>query len=134
MDDRAVVEEADHYGDPLREQRWLAEGRLVPIGRWARQAQRIAAGIAEVGVDIVPGDLDGERRLVRLQFDGSDEPRYEIGTPIQDATGQTVGRLGTMAYHYELGPIGLGVVDQTIGDRTTVWVNTTAALVEDLSG
>lgn len=53
------------------------------------------------------------RRLVLLHLDGSVNTLPEVGTPLTVA-GEEVGRLGTTAIHYELGPIGLGLVKRSL--------------------
>jgi len=131
-----------------------------PAGSWAYTARRIAAGRPRFGIDTdertipnelgVPSDevaLDkgcypGQeavakvynlgrppRRLVRLQLDGSEERWLDPGQPIR-AGDQVVGRAGSMAYHYELGPIALGLVDQSVEDAATVTVDGLAGVIE----
>jgi folate-binding protein YgfZ len=53
------------------------------------------------------------RRLVFLNLDGSLDRLPEHGDPIE-ADGVTVGFTGSAARHYELGPIGLGLVKRTV--------------------
>jgi folate-binding protein YgfZ len=57
------------------------------------------------------------RRLVLLNLDGSADRLPEHGDPVEAAIeGQnvTVGFTGSAARHYELGPIGLGLVKRTV--------------------
>jgi len=110
-------------------------------GTWALAALRIAAGVPVVGVDtdhkslphelgligpavhLAKGCYRGQetvarlhnmgrppRRLVLLHFDGAlPEPGDEV---LRD--GRPVGRIGSVAQHYELGPIGLAVVKRSV--------------------
>jgi folate-binding protein YgfZ len=134
----------------------------APIGVWAAEALRIAAGTPRIGVDTdartIPNELGvpsaavaldkgcypGQetvarvynvgrppRRLVRLHLDGSADLFPAHGTDLRGGDGVTVGFLGSMAYHYELGPIGLGLVKVDYeGDVVTL--NDVPATVEHL--
>jgi folate-binding protein YgfZ len=53
------------------------------------------------------------RRLTRLLLDGSEDRLPEIGAEVL-LEGQPVGRMGTSARHYELGPIGLALIKRDI--------------------
>lgn len=116
-------------------------------GIWALDALRIAAGVPEIGVDsdhkslphelglvgpavhLAKGCYRGQetvarlhnmgrppRRLVLLHFDGT------LPDPGTDITmdGRRVGRVGSVAQHYELGPIGLGVVKRSVPIAATL--------------
>jgi len=118
-----------HYGDPFAEQRRLDHGLTdKPAGVWAREALRIAARQPRPGLDDDPSaPIDWVLRLVHL--DGSaDEPLPPVGTALT-LDGVTVGRLGSTAQHYELGPIGLALVAPDVTDGTTVLVGATPALI-----
>lgn len=54
------------------------------------------------------------RQLVLLHLDGSDDHRPTPGAAIT-AGGRTVGRLGTVVDHFDLGPVALGLVKRGIG-------------------
>ncbi|HNE90118.1 MAG: folate-binding protein YgfZ [Actinobacteria bacterium] len=109
-------------------------------GTWALQALRIAAGVPEVGADtdhkslphelgligpavhLAKGCYRGQetvarlhnmgrppRRLVLLHFDGAlPDPGTEVF-----AGDRSVGRVGSVAQHHELGPIGLAVIKRS---------------------
>lgn len=109
-------------------------------GTWALRALRIAAGVPEVGVDtdhkslphelgligpavhLAKGCYRGQetvarlhnmgrppRRLVLLHFDGAlPDPGAEVL-----AGERAVGRVGSVAQHHELGPIGLAVIKRS---------------------
>ena len=109
--------------------------------RWAYDALRIAAGLPQVGIDtdtktlpheigligpavhLAKGCYRGQetvarlhnmgrppRRLVLAHFDG-DLP--DPGTEVLRGE-RVVGRVGSVAQHYELGPIGLAVVKRSV--------------------
>lgn len=110
-------------------------------GTWALNALRIAAGVAQVGVDsdhkslphelgligpavhLAKGCYRGQetvarlhnmgrppRRLVLLHFDGA---LPDPGAAVTRGD-KTVGRVGSVAQHYELGPIGLATIKRTV--------------------
>jgi tRNA-modifying protein YgfZ len=109
-------------------------------GVWAFEALRVAAhrprfgvdtdhrtlpnevGWIETAVHLAKGCYRGQetvarvhnlgrppRRLVLLHLDGSGERLPAIGDPIEHDT-SVVGQVGTVARHYELSPIGLGLI------------------------
>jgi folate-binding protein YgfZ len=113
-------------------------------GLWAHEALRIAAhrprlgldtdhrtipheaGWIDVAVHLEKGCYRGQetvarvqnlgrppRRLVFLHLDGSVDHLPAHGDPIE-AGGRTVGFVGSAARHYELGPIGLGMIKRNV--------------------
>ncbi len=113
----------------------------APASQWAYDALRIAAGVPQVGVDtdsktlphemgmigpavhLAKGCYRGQetvarlhnmgrppRRLILAHFDGAlPDPGVEI------VRGErVVGRVGSVAHHYELGPIGLALLKRSI--------------------
>jgi tRNA-modifying protein YgfZ len=109
-------------------------------GTWAWEALRVAAGVPRIGfetdhrtipqevgwvpsgVHLDKGCYRGQetvarvhnlgrppRRLVLLHLDGSAARTPEMGDPVLDQ-GREVGRLTSVALHYELGPVALAVV------------------------
>jgi folate-binding protein YgfZ len=116
----------------------------VAAGIWAFEAMRIAARTPRLGLDTdhrtIPHEVGwietavhlnkgcyrGQetvarvhnlghppRRLVFLHLDGSVDRLPAHGDPIETG-GATVGFTGSAARHYELGPIGLGLVKRTV--------------------
>ncbi len=114
-----------------------------PSGTWAYEALRIATGRPRIGLDTdgrtIPNEVGwigtavhmdkgcyrGQetvarvhtlgrppRRLVLLHLDGSAERLPEVGSDLV-LDGRTVGRVGSSARHYELGPIALGLVKRS---------------------
>jgi tRNA-modifying protein YgfZ len=113
-------------------------------GIWAYEARRIAAGMPRIGLDTdhrtIPNEIGllgvavhldkgcyrGQetvarvhnlgrppRRLVRLHLDGSADALPEPGSALE-LDGRPVGFVGGTARHYELGPIGLGLVKRNV--------------------
>ena len=79
-------------------------------------------------------DRPTQRRLVRLYLDGTAEQLFDSRTPLVLASDpQTpVGFMGSMSYHHELGPIGLGLVDRAIGDRASLLADGVPTAIESL--
>lgn len=132
----------------------------VPVGTWALDAARIAAGVPRVGVDTdertIPNEIGlyataldkgcypGQetvariwnvgrppRRLTRLLLDGSMDQLPEVGAPIE-LDGKQVGRMGSSARHWELGPVGLALVKRDVPVEATLVVGGIAASQEAL--
>ena len=112
----------------------------LQVGMWALEAERIAAGRARIGLDSdyksIPNELGllnkavhmnkgcyrGQetvakvfnlghppRRLVLLHLDGSAVDIPSHGDPVV-YEGKEIGFVGSVARHYELGPIALAVI------------------------
>ena len=136
------------------------EAEPVLAGTWAYEARRIAAGVPRIGVDTdsrtIPNEIGmlgvgvhldkgcyrGQetvarvhtlgrppRRLVRLHLDGSANALPEPGTELQ-ASGRSVGFVGSSARHYELGPIALGLIKRNVAESEPLVVGGIAAAQE----
>jgi len=70
------------------------------------------------------------RRLVFLDLDGSDDRLPEHGAPLTLADGTQVGFAGSAARHFELGPIGLGLVKRSVPVDATLLADGIAAAQE----
>ncbi len=112
----------------------------LQVGMWALEAERIASGRARIGLDSdyksIPNELGllnkavhmnkgcyrGQetvakvfnlghppRRLVLLHLDGSAVDIPSHGAPVV-YEGKEIGFVGSVARHYELGPIALAVI------------------------
>ena len=112
----------------------------LQVGMWAIEAERIAQGRARIGLDTdhksIPNELGllnkavhmnkgcyrGQetvakvfnlghppRRLVLLHLDGSSVDIPSHGDPVM-SEGKEIGFVGSVARHYELGPIALAVI------------------------
>ncbi len=70
------------------------------------------------------------RRLVMLNLDGSAGTLPETGDPVTTGAGRTVGRLGTVAQHHELGPIALALVKRAVEPGTPLLAGAVDAVVD----
>jgi len=70
------------------------------------------------------------RRLVFLHLDGSVDRLPAHGAPITTEDGAEVGFVGSAARHYELGPIGLGLVKRTVPADAALLADGVAAAQE----
>jgi tRNA-modifying protein YgfZ len=70
------------------------------------------------------------RRLVFLDLDGSVDRLPEHGSPITLPDGSVAGFTGSAARHFELGPIGLGLVKRTVPVAATLLADGIAAAQE----
>ena len=70
------------------------------------------------------------RRLVFLHLDGSVDRLPAHGSPLTLADGTTVGFVGSSARHFELGPIGLGLVKRSVGADAALLADGVAAAQE----
>ncbi len=70
------------------------------------------------------------RRLVLLHLDGSVDRLPAHGAPITTGDGAQVGFVGSAARHFELGPIGLGLIKRTVPTDATLLADGVAAAQE----
>ncbi|HEX4088737.1 MAG TPA: folate-binding protein [Trebonia sp.] len=70
------------------------------------------------------------RRLVFLHLDGSVDRLPAHGAPITAEDAAVVGFVGSAARHFELGPIGLGLVKRTVPADATLLADGVAAAQE----
>jgi folate-binding protein YgfZ len=70
------------------------------------------------------------RRLVFLHLDGSVDRLPAHGSPLTLADGTQVGFVGSAARHFELGPIGLGLVKRSVDVSATLLADGVAAAQE----
>ena len=70
------------------------------------------------------------RRLVFLHLDGSVDRLPGHGSPLTLADGTQVGFVGSAARHFELGPIGLGLVKRSVDVGATLLADGVAAAQE----
>lgn len=75
------------------------------------------------------------RRLVLLNLDGSGDNQPKPGAAITlagsgDGAGKTVGRLGTVAQHWEDGPIALALVKRTVAPGVPLVADGVDALID----
>jgi folate-binding protein YgfZ len=144
----------------IRERNAAIDFDAQEIGMWALEAQRVAAhrarilfetdhksipnelGLLGSAVHMNKGCYRGQetvakvfnlghppRRLVALHLDGSmvDLPAHGDAVLLED---REVGYIGTVARHYELGPIALAVVKRTVPVDATLVIGGIAASQE----
>ena len=128
----------------LEEMKAAFDSTAMQVGTWALDAERVAAGRPRHGIDTafktIPNELGvlngavhmnkgcyrGQetvakiynlgkppRRLVMLHLDGSVVQMPNHGDEIT-LDGKVVGTIGSVARHYELGPIALALVKRTV--------------------
>ncbi|HTC70328.1 MAG TPA: folate-binding protein [Acidothermaceae bacterium] len=103
--------DTDHRTIP-HEMGWI--GSAVKLDKGCYRGQETVARVANLGRP--------PRRLVRLHLDGSVReqlPALGSDVVVDDAV---IGRLTSAAYHYELGPIALGVIKYATPDDVPVLV------------
>ncbi|WP_072806790.1 CAF17-like 4Fe-4S cluster assembly/insertion protein YgfZ [Rhodococcoides yunnanense] len=106
------------------EVRWIggtAELGAVHLDKGCYRGQETVARVHNLGRP--------PRHLVLLHLDGSADGRPVTGDPVT-AGGRTVGRLGTVVDHFELGPIALALVKRTIPVDTELVVGPCAASID----
>lgn len=134
----------------------------IQVGTWALEAERIAAGRARILLETdhksIPNELGflntavhmnkgcyrGQetvakvfnlgrppRRLVLLHLDGSMVHMPEHGAKVTLA-GKEIGQIGSMARHYELGPIALAVIKRSVPVDATLDIDGVSATQEVL--
>ncbi|QCB52614.1 folate-binding protein [Rhodococcus sp. PAMC28707] len=106
------------------EVRWIggvAELGAVHLSKGCYRGQETVARVHNLGRP--------PRHLVLLHLDGSADGRPETGDPVT-AGGRTVGRLGTVVDHFELGPIALALIKRTIPAGTELVVGPCAASID----
>lgn len=134
----------------------------LQVGMWAIEAERIAQGRARISLDTdhktIPNEIGAlnkavhmkkgcyrgqetvakvfnlghpPRRLVLLHLDGSNVELPKHGDAVY-LDGKEVGTLGSVARHYELGPIALALVKRNTPPTSTLTVAGIAASQEIL--
>ncbi|WP_353648857.1 folate-binding protein [Nakamurella sp. A5-74] len=102
------------------ETRWLAAA--VHANKGCYRGQETVARVSNLGRP--------PRRLVVLNLDGSVDRLPATGDAVVTDAGRTVGRVGTVAYHHELGPIALALVKRSLPVDTPLTVDGVAALID----
>ena len=137
----------------------LTAAGLRPAGVWAYEAHRVAARRPRLGIDTDERTIPHEvgwigtavhldkgcyrgqetvarvhnlgrppRMLVLLHLDGSSD-RPSTGDPVL-AGGRTVGRLGTVVDHADLGPIALALLKRGLPADTALSTGGVAAVID----
>jgi folate-binding protein YgfZ len=94
----------------------------VHLNKGCYRGQETVARIQNVG--------HPPRRLVFLHLDGSVDRLPAHGAPITTEDGTQVGFVGSAARHYELGPIGLGLIKRTVPTDAALLADGVAAAQE----
>ncbi|GAA4659963.1 YgfZ/GcvT domain-containing protein [Gordonia humi] len=97
-DERTIPHEADWIGGPT-------EHGAVHLDKGCYRGQETVSRVANIGRP--------PRRLVLLHLDGSSDARPATGDPVS-AGGRSVGRVGSVVDHFELGPIALALVKRSV--------------------
>jgi folate-binding protein YgfZ len=134
----------------------------LQVGTWALEAERVAAGKARLGIDTdhktIPNEIGAlnrsvhlakgcyrgqetvakvfnlghpPRRLVLLHLDGSSVELPKSGTPVL-SDGKEIGFIGTVARHFELGPIALALIKRMTPAEAVLTINGIPATQEIL--
>lgn len=136
--------------------------QATPVGTWAYEARRIAAGVPRIGVDTddrtIPNELGVPSPAVALDkgcYRGQETVArvYNLGRPPRRLVrlhldgsmsglpevgaaimldGKAVGRVGGSARHHELGPIALALVKRSVPVDATLVIGDIAAAQEEL--
>ncbi len=138
----------------------LIDAGAHPAGTWAFEALRVQSlraraevdtdertiphevGLIERAVHLNKGCYRGQetvarvhnlgkppRRMVLLQLDGSAQALPRTGDEVT-AGGRTVGRVGTVVEHHELGPIALALVKRSVPADTELVAGGCAAAID----
>lgn len=134
----AMVEVADRRTHVLVQRAGAGSPDIVPAtdaptalgevhaGLWAYEALRIERREPRPFLDA--DAVDPTRDLVLLHLDGMDGDLPAVGAPVLSG-GAVVGRMGTSAQHWRLGPIGLALVDRSLAPGAPLAVDGIAAAV-----
>lgn len=99
---------------------WLAAA--VHLSKGCYRGQETVARVNNLGRP--------PRRLVQLNLDGSTDRLPDVGSEVQTAAGRTVGRVGTVAYHHEYGPVALALVKRSLPVETPLLAGGVDALID----
>jgi len=108
------------------------DGRTIPNEtRWMRTAVHLDKGCyrGQETVARVANLGRPPRRLALLHLDGADSELPATGDPVLLGS-REVGRVGTVARHYELGPIALALVKRQVPDDSELTAGGVAARLE----
>jgi folate-binding protein YgfZ len=110
--------ETDHRTIP-HEVGWI--GPAVHLNKGCYRGQETVARVQNLGRP--------PRRLVLLHFAGESDELPAAGTPVH-ADGRSVGFVGTVLHHFELGPVGLAVIKRSLNDDVVLEVGGQRASVD----
>lgn len=113
-DDRTIPHETGWIGGP-------EEFGAVHLNKGCYRGQETVARVHNMGKP--------PRQLVLLHLDGSADSRPVPGDAVT-AGGRSVGRIGTVIDHYELGPIALALVKRAVKADTALEAGPMAAAID----
>ncbi|MBF6361010.1 folate-binding protein YgfZ [Nocardia farcinica] len=113
-DERTIPHEVRWIGAP-------AEHGAVHLDKGCYRGQETVARVHNLGKP--------PRQLVLLHLDGSADERPQPGADVT-AGGRTVGRLGSVVDHYELGPIALALVKRAVPADAQLTTGPSAAAID----
>lgn len=113
-DDRTIPHEVGWIGS-------IAECGAVALNKGCYRGQETVARVHNLGKP--------PRSLLLLHLDGSADTRATTGDEVT-AAGRTVGQLGTVIDHYELGPLALALVKRSVTADTALQAGAVAAAVD----
>lgn len=113
-DERTIPHEVAWIGGP-------EEAGAVHLDKGCYRGQETVARVHNLGKP--------PRHLVLIHLDGSADGRPETGDDIT-AAGRTVGRVGTVVEHHELGPIALALVRRALTADTELVAGPCAASID----
>ncbi|MBJ8344546.1 folate-binding protein YgfZ [Antrihabitans sp. YC2-6] len=113
-DDRTIPHEVGWIGG-------VETGGAVHLEKGCYRGQETVARVHNLG--------KAPRHMVLLHLDGSADSRPEPGEAVT-AGGRSVGRLGTVIDHYELGPIALALVKRNVPADTQLEAGPCAASID----
>jgi tRNA-modifying protein YgfZ len=157
-----VARAAESYEIVLRDRLAAVRAHETPCGLWAYEALRVARGEPRLGIDTdhktIPNEVSwiesavhlakgcyrGQetvarvhnlgrppRRLTLLHLDGSVDRLPVTGDPVL-LDGRDVGRIGSVARHYEFGPIALALVKRNVDVSATLTADDIPATQEPI--
>ncbi len=105
-DERTIPHEVHWIGSP-------EEQGAVHLDKGCYRGQETVARVHNLG--------RSPRHLVLVHLDGSTDARPQPGDPVAVA-GRTVGRIGSVVDHFELGPIALALVKRGVDETSDLTV------------
>lgn len=110
------------------------DDRSIPheLPYWLQGAVSLTKGCFPGGETVIRIENVGAppRRLVLLNLDGSADHLPATGDDVTSADGRVVGRVGTVAQHWEDGPIALALVKRTIAPGVPLVAGGVDALID----
>lgn len=113
-DERTIAHEVRWIGGP-------EQAGAVHLNKGCYLGQETVARVENLGKP--------PRNLLLLHLDGSDDRQPVTGDAVT-AAGRTVGRVGTVVQHHELGPVALALVKRSVAAGTALAAGECAAAID----